>query len=183
MPNPRIKVRFHRLTDNAITPEYAHDDDSGADVFCTEPVSIQPGKLVLVGTGISVELPEGWELQVRSKSGLAAKKGVMVLNSPGTIDESYRLEIKVILHNTSDEVFQLPAGSKIAQLVLAPVWQANYVLMDDTQRSGGMGSTGLVAKEQKVVEPILNSSNVQKQDTPTLNIAPGFAEGLLSLSA
>lgn len=183
MPNPKIKVRFHKLTPEAITPEYAHDDDSGADVFCTKDVILIPGQVALVGTGISVELPEGWELQVRSKSGLAAKNGVMVLNSPGTIDESYRLEIKVILHNVSNDEVVLTKGSKVAQLVMSPVYQANFVLMDDTQRTGGMGSTGLVSKEQKAVEAVLSSPNVQKQQDAVLNVMSGFTEGMLSLSA
>jgi dUTP pyrophosphatase len=132
-----------------------------------------------VGTGISVELPEGWEFQVRSKSGLAAKKGLMVLNSPGTIDESYRLEIKVILYNASSETVTLNAGSKVAQLVLAPVHQANFVLMDSTQRSGGMGSTGLLPKDRTA--KLEDKQNTKATTTSVVNIQPGFAEGVLSL--
>ena len=184
MTNSKPKVRFYKLAINAITPEYAHADDSGADVFCMEQITLLPGQTKLVGTGISVELPEGWELQVRSKSGLAFKKGLIVLNSPGTIDESYRLEIKVILHNVSTETVTLEANSKIAQLVLAPVYQANFVLMDSAQRSGGFGSTGLSSKSNPTgSKPTVDYPNKPQKEAIKVSTDEGFVAGTLSLGS
>ena len=101
----------------------------------------------MVSTGVFPEIPENFEIQVRSRSGLAAKNGVFVLNSPGTVDSDYRGEIKVILANMSDKPFEIRKGDRIAQLVVSPVQQADFEIVSeisDTERSaGGFGSTGI----------------------------------------
>jgi dUTP pyrophosphatase len=142
-----IEVKFKKLHQDAKMPLYAKEGDSGADVYSAEAiVDLGPGETRLVSTGIAIELPEGYDVQCRSRSGLAAK-GICVLNSPGTIDNGYRGEIKVILHNTSrDKTFQVAKGDRIAQLVLSPVYKANFVeveqLSDSCRGAGGFGSTG-----------------------------------------
>jgi dUTP pyrophosphatase len=109
-------------------------------------VTLAPGKRILVPTGLTMAIPTGYEGQVRPRSGLAAKHGVTVLNTPGTIDADYRGEVKVILINLGDAPFEIRRGERIAQLVVAPVSQVNFELretLDATQRgTGGFGSTG-----------------------------------------
>jgi dUTP pyrophosphatase len=109
-------------------------------------LSIEPGKVVLVPTNLSVEIPIGYEIQVRPRSGLAAKNGIGVLNSPGTIDSDYRGEVKIILFNFSDEAFVINRGDRIAQLVIAEVILANIIISDSLNSSkrgdGGFGHTG-----------------------------------------
>ena len=111
-----------------------------------EVLSLAPGKRTLVPTGLSMAIPTGYEAQVRPRSGLAAKHGVTVLNTPGTIDADYRGEVKVILINLGDAPFEIRRGDRIAQLVVGPVMQVNFELretLDATERgSGGFGSTG-----------------------------------------
>lgn len=140
-------VKIKKLTPNAHVPQYAHFGDSGADLFSTEDCTLQPMARHAVSTGLSAEIPEGFELQVRPKSGLALKSGITVLNTPGTIDFGYRGEIKVILINLSNEVYEIKSGQKIAQLVVAPVTFATFEevdeLSDTTRGEGGFGSTGL----------------------------------------
>jgi dUTP pyrophosphatase len=147
-----INVAIVLMNEDAKIPQFAHDGDSGADVFSCEEVIIGPEQRAKVHTGIKIALPMGWEAQVRSKSGIAANAGVMVLNSPGTVDGPYRGEICVILHNTSHRTYVVEKGSKIAQLVFKPVYGAvfNQVeTLDETDRGeGGFGSTGL--KEEAV---------------------------------
>ena len=130
-------------------PEYAHMDDSGLDIcaFLEEDLIIKPGERALVQTGIYVAIPDGYEFQVRSRSGLALKKGIFVLNSPGTIDAGYRNSIGVILYNSSKDDFTIKNGDRIAQLVLQAVpmvvWQ-EVESLDDTERGmGGYGSSGV----------------------------------------
>ncbi len=130
-------------------PEYAHMDDSGLDIcaFLEEDLIIKPGERALVQTGIYVAIPDGYEFQVRSRSGLALKKGIFVLNSPGTIDAGYRNSIGVILYNSSKDDFTVKNGDRIAQLVLQAVpmvvWQ-EVESLDDTERGmGGYGSSGV----------------------------------------
>lgn len=140
---PQLKFT---LDMGAKLPEYAHDTDSGADLFSNEGHFISPGETQTVDTGLSIELPEGYEGQVRSKSGLAAKHGIHVLNSPGTIDCGYRGKVKVILHNTGKETFHVRVGDKVAQLIIAPYRQANfhtvYYLSSTNRGENGFGSTG-----------------------------------------
>ncbi|MEW4467373.1 dUTP diphosphatase [Parasphingorhabdus sp. JC815] len=128
-------------------PGYETSGSAGMDIRACEATTIAPGKRALVGTGFAFAIPEGFEVQVRPRSGLALKKGVSVLNTPGTIDSDYRGEIKVILANHGDEDFEVARGDRIAQIVVAPVQRGNLVEvmdLDQTIRgSGGFGSTGV----------------------------------------
>lgn len=140
-------TKVKKLHEDAKLPVYANKlGDSGADVFAIDNYSIAPGERALVKTGIAIVLPDGYECQVRSKSGLALKRGLMVLNSPGTVDNEYRGEVGVILYNTSNETQHIEKGDKVAQLVIVPVQQSFFVEvdeMDETSRgAGGYGSTG-----------------------------------------
>ncbi len=127
-------------------PHYATAQAAGMDLVSAESCNIAPGRRALVGTGLSIELPEGFEAQVRPRSGLAAKFGVTVLNSPGTIDADYRGEIKVILINHGEEPFEVSPGDRIAQMVIAPVSQAEIHLVtslgESARGGGGFGHTG-----------------------------------------
>ncbi len=140
-------VKIKSLHPEAHTPHYAHFGDSGADLLSTEEVVLEPMQRLAVGTGLAAEVPLGYELQVRPKSGLALKSGLTVLNTPGTIDFGYRGEIKVILINLSQEPYRVEKGQKVAQLVVAPVAYADFEeveeLSDTTRGAGGFGSTGL----------------------------------------
>ena len=136
-----------RLDPRAVLPSYAHPGDAGMDLSSCELVEIAPGTAAMVRTGIAIALPPGTEGQVRPRSGLAAKYAVTVLNTPGTVDEGYRGEIRVILINHGTEVFRVEPGMRIAQLVVCPVLHAEPVevsALDDTARgAAGFGSTGL----------------------------------------
>ena len=135
-----------KLSQGAKLPKYAHLTDSGADLFACENVDIPPGAYYPVKTGVRICLPQGYEGQIRSKSGLAAKSGVHVLNSPGTIDNGYRGELLVILINHGRITFHVRKGDKIAQLVVAPYQRAIFDVSDtlpDSERGDGkFGSTG-----------------------------------------
>ena len=130
-------------------PAYATDGAAGLDLLAAldAPITLAPGDRATVPTGIALALPDGYEGQVRPRSGLAATHGVTVLNSPGTIDADYRGEVKVILINLGGEDFAVRHGMRIAQLVLAPVsrhdWQEVAELPDSRRGTGGFGSTGL----------------------------------------
>tara|TARA_R110002051_G_scaffold34046_1_gene75782 strand:- start:25045 stop:25500 length:456 start_codon:yes stop_codon:yes gene_type:complete len=131
-------------------PAYETDGSAGMDVRAAvpegEPMVLAPGARAMVPTGLSVAIPQGYEIQVRPRSGLAAKHGLTCLNTPGTIDSDYRGEIKVILVNLGQEAFTIQRGERIAQLVLAPVtrlaWQAVDSLDETARGAGGFGSTG-----------------------------------------
>lgn len=133
----------------AVLPGYKTYGAAGADVcaFVENPVVIKKGERALVGTGLSFEIPEGYEIQVRPRSGLAFKNGVTVLNTPGTIDSDYRGELKVLLYNCGDEDFTVNCGDRIAQIVVAPVTIGNFfsgTSLSETERGkGGFGSTGV----------------------------------------
>jgi len=137
------------VQDGAILPVYKTDGAAGADIcaFLKEEIFIEPGRSSLVPTGLSFEIPAGYEVQVRPRSGLAAKNGVTVLNTPGTIDRDYRGEVKVILINLGDTPYVVHNGDRIAQIVVAPVVQGLFCKVDmlsDTERGcGGFGSTGV----------------------------------------
>lgn len=132
----------------AVIPEYKTPGAAGADLcaFLDAPLTIPAGRSALVPTGLFFEIPQGYEVQVRPRSGLAAKSGVTVLNSPGTIDSDYRGEIKVILINLGNADFVINSGDRIAQMIVAPVTQAAFTISDslsETERgTGGFGSTG-----------------------------------------
>jgi dUTP pyrophosphatase len=128
-------------------PAYATDGAAGMDVVSAEDVTLAPGARHAVATGFSMAIPQGYEVQVRPRSGLALKHGITCLNTPGTIDSDYRGEVKVILANLGSEPFPIKRGDRIAQLVPAPVQRANFTevsSLDETTRGvGGFGSTGL----------------------------------------
>ncbi len=144
MPIPIIK--FKKLSPQAIIPSYAHPGDAGADLVAINTHSLEPLDHLAIPTGLAVELPQGYEMQVRPKSSLALKHGITVLNTPGTVDAGYRGEIKVILINLGQSLFEISPGQRIAQIVIAPVIQAEFSVVDslgESQRGeGGFGSTG-----------------------------------------
>lgn len=132
-------------------PVYAHPGDAGADLVASESVRLEPGERALVGTGVRIALPEGYAAFVVPRSGLAAKHGITIVNSPGTIDAGYRGEIKVALLNTdAREAFDVAVGDRIAQLILMPVPRANFIAVDELPDSvrgdGGFGSTGILSQ-------------------------------------
>jgi dUTP pyrophosphatase len=144
----RISIEFKLLHELAQAPKYAHDGDAGADLVCIEDVTLAPGERLLVSTGIAIALPAGYVGLVHPRSGLANKHGIGIVNTPGTIDSGYRGELKICLINLDPaETVSLPAGSRIAQLVIQEVTTANFVEvqeLDETQRSdNGFGSTGI----------------------------------------
>lgn len=142
-----LEVLFKRLVPAAVLPAYAHPGDAGMDLKSAVDVVVPAGGRALAGTGLSMELPDGWEAQVRPRSGLALKHGVTVLNTPGTIDSGYRGEVGVILFNTGAEDFKVSVGDRIAQLVIAPAFRARIAEareLDGSERgAGGFGSTGI----------------------------------------
>lgn len=148
-----VPVRLKRLAhgQGLDLPFYATSGAAGMDVLAAEDVVLAPGARHAIATGLAIAIPEGFEIQVRPRSGLALKHGVTVLNAPGTIDADYRGEIKVILANLGQESFAVHRGDRIAQLVLAPVSRAHLIEVDElgtTERGvGGFGSTGGVQAE------------------------------------
>ena len=147
-----VGVRIMRLPhgEGLALPAYATDGAAGKDVLAAEDVVVPPGGRYAVATGYALAIPPGFEVQVRPRSGLALKHGITVPNTPGTIDSDYRGEVKVILINHGTEDFAIQRGDRIAQLVLAPVVQARWDVVDQldvTDRgAGGFGSTGGHAK-------------------------------------
>lgn len=143
-----MKLLVKRLREDAKLPFYATEYASGLDLVCVdEVVVIRPLERVLVSTGIAIELPEGYEAQIRPRSGLAINKGITILNAPGTIDRDYRGEIKVILINLSDKEVVIKKGDRIAQMVIAPVAKVEVFEVDELsptkRQEGGFGSTGI----------------------------------------
>lgn len=142
----RKVLKVKRISEEAKLPAYSTEWSAGLDLFSAEEKEIPPGKWELIGTGIAVEIPPGYEGQVRPRSGLALK-GITVLNTPGTIDSDYRGEVKVILLNLSDKPFRVERGMKIAQLVISKYEKVEVVeseKLSETERGeGGFGSTGM----------------------------------------
>jgi dUTP pyrophosphatase len=142
-----LKLRIRRLHENALIPRYAHgpEEDAGMDLHAVEAVAIGPGESKLVPTGLAIELPPGYEAQIRPRSGLALKFGITLPNSPATIDPGYRGEIKVILHNLGKSVFAVEPGERIAQMVIsryeAVEWEEGD-LAESQRGAGGFGSSG-----------------------------------------
>ena len=142
-----MKVRIISNSAHAL-PSYETINSAGMDLRANleKPVTLKSLERVIIPTGLFIELPEGHEAQIRPRSGLAAKKGITVLNSPGTIDADYRGEIKVILVNLSNEDFVIENGERIAQMIIAKheriEWEETEVLQDTSRGSGGFGSTG-----------------------------------------
>lgn len=149
-----VAVAVKRLRPTAALPVYSTPDAAGADLAADldSPLVLEPGRRVLVPTGLAIALPRGYEAQVRPRSGLAIKNGITCLNSPGTIDADYRGELKVILANLGQEPFTIEPGMRIAQMVVAPVAQARFRETDEldaTRRGhGGFGSTGTGTKRK-----------------------------------
>jgi len=148
--NAKLDLGFVKLNPDAVDPFYNYDGDSGFDLYSTEEVVLPPFGRALVSTGLAFEIKDGYEIQVRSKSGLALKQGLMVLNSPGTVDNSYTGEVKVILFNVNNHEFVVNKGMKIAQAVLTSVVNGKWVNLvnkkeiNKTDRADkGFGSTGI----------------------------------------
>lgn len=145
--NSRPHIKFKKLHEKAQLPSYKTFGAAGMDVYSVESKIIGPGGTKIIDLGFSMEIPSGWEVQVRPRSGLAAKYDVTVLNSPGTIDSDYRGPCKVILHNNGINKFEVKTGERIAQFVVKKAPQATTSWVDelsDTDRGdGGFGSTGM----------------------------------------
>jgi len=143
-----VKVQIKKLDPAIKLPEYKTSGASGVDLiaFVSEPINLEPKTSVLVPTGLSVAFPEDYEIQIRPRSGLAAKNNISVLNTPGTIDSDFRGEIKVIIYNHGNKNFLINNGDRIAQMVLAPVVKMELEEKNDLPESirgkGGFGSTG-----------------------------------------
>ena len=143
-----IEIALARLShgEGLPLPAYATSHAAGMDVVAAESLTLAPGARHAVATGFAIAIPEGYEVQVRPRSGLALKHGITCLNTPGTIDADYRGEVKVILANLGSEPFEIVRGEHIAQLVPAPVLRASFretATLDETARgAGGFGSTG-----------------------------------------
>lgn len=147
--NQKVPLSFINESSN-IDPQYAYESDSGFDLRSTDEVWVPANGRVLVPTGLKFDIPSGYEIQVRSKSGLALNQGLMVLNSPGTVDQKFSGEIKIILFNTTNERIKIEKGKKVAQGVLCPVVSGKWVdlikveTIESTERkNNGFGSTGI----------------------------------------
>ena len=142
------EILIKRLSDKVVLPKYETEGSSGLDLAAhiNESVEIKPASTAIIPTGLAVSIPKNFEIQIRPRSGLAAKNQISVLNTPGTIDADYRGELKVILINLGAKSFLVENGARIAQMVLCPVVKANLKevkTLEDTKRgSGGFGSTG-----------------------------------------
>lgn len=148
--NHLIPLHFTKVSEESITPKYNYPSDSGFDLYSTSDVKITGFGRSLISTGIKLDIPEGYEIQVRTKSGLALNHGLMVLNSPGTVDQGYNGEIKVIMFNSNPTTVEILKGQKIAQAVLTPVVSGKWVnlievekINDKERGSNGFGSTGI----------------------------------------
>jgi dUTP pyrophosphatase len=143
-----IEIKYTRLAhgEGLPLPTYATEHAAGLDIVAAEELTLDPGQRHAVATGFAMEIPHGYEVQVRPRSGLALKHGITCLNTPGTIDSDYRGEVKVILANLGSEPFPIRRGERIAQLVPAPVLHAHFTevqeLAETARGSGGFGSTG-----------------------------------------
>jgi dUTP pyrophosphatase len=145
----RVQMKYANDSDNK-NPEYAYKSDSGFDLRAVDDIWVQANDRKLIPTGLRFDIPDGFEIQVRSKSGLALNHGLMVLNSPGTVDSGYQGEIKVIMFNTTNQKIKIEKGQKIAQAVVCPVVNGRWidlikvdVLQEKDRNDNGFGSTGL----------------------------------------
>ena len=143
-----VKILVKKFDKNIKLPTYKTFGSSGMDVmaYIKDKISIYPSKIAMIPTGIAVAIPKNYEIQIRPRSGLAAKKGISVLNTPGTIDSDYRGEIKIILINLSNKPFVVKSGDRIAQMVLCPIAKSKFKEVKKLPRTirgkGGFGSTG-----------------------------------------
>jgi len=142
-----MEIKFQKIHEDAIIPKFAKEGDAGLDITAIDNYELNPGQHLLVKTGLKMEIPRGYEAQVRPRSGLALKNKITVLNSPGTIDSGYRGEVGVIMMNHSNETFKVNKGDRIAQLVIAkhetPEIYEVKELEESKRGEGGFGSTGL----------------------------------------
>jgi len=149
MSSQKVEVRVKRLNHGAglALPVYATSGAAGMDICAAESLNLRVGKRHAVATGFAFAIPEGYEVQVRPRSGLALKNGITCLNTPGTIDSDYRGEVKVILANLGEDDFMINKGDRIAQIVVAPVTHGNLIEVEDLDETvrgtGGFGSTGV----------------------------------------
>ena len=142
-----VKVYIEKCREGVTTPQYARPGDAGVDLAAAEDVYLLPYDTLAIPTGIKVALPEGYELQIRPRSGLSLKTGLRIANSPGTIDSGYRDEIGVIVTNTGEKAYMISKGDRIAQAVLQKVPMIEWEEVEDVSsiginRGGGFGSTG-----------------------------------------
>lgn len=141
-----VNVNFKKLTQTATVPEYKTAEAAGLDLVADMEATLEPGETKLIKTGIAIQLPIGYEAQVRPRSGLALKHSITCMNSPGTVDSDYRGDVGVILSNLGKNTFPVKRGDRIAQLVIAPVSRAELIevqeLNDSDRGAGGFGSTG-----------------------------------------
>lgn len=146
MANFQIKIKVKKTDESANIPKYAHKGDSGFDLASVETVTIAPGETKLIATGLSFSIPEGYEMQVRPRSGMSFKSKLRIANSPGTIDSNYTGEVKIIAENTGHRVIFIEKNDRIAQGVICPVYEAVFVqqeLEDTVRGNNGFGSSGV----------------------------------------
>lgn len=149
-PTSLLELKYQTISPDAVSPKYNYGSDSGFDLHSTEEITIEGFGRALVPTGLSFDIKDGYEIQVRTKSGLAINQGLMVLNSPGTVDSGYNGEVKVIIFNTNKEPFTITKGMKVGQAVLCPVVNGKWVdlikvqeIKEKDRNANGFGSTGL----------------------------------------
>jgi dUTP pyrophosphatase len=149
-PTSLLELNYQTISPDTVLPKYNYGSDSGFDLHSTEEITIEGFGRGLVPTGLSFDIKDGYEIQVRTKSGLAINQGLMVLNSPGTVDSGYNGEVKVIVFNTNKEPFTITKGMKVGQAVLCPVVNGKWVdlikvqeIKEKDRNANGFGSTGL----------------------------------------
>ena len=141
-----VPVKVERVDPHAIVPTYAHNDDACCDLYIIEDYTIRPGQRMLLRTGIAIEIPTGYEVQLRPRSGLAWKNGLTLVNAPGTVDAQYRNEVKILIVNLGRKPVSLKRGDRAAQMCIKPVYTMKFTEVDKLSESdrgqGGWGSTG-----------------------------------------
>ena len=144
--NERVIVKVKRLVPEGLPPKQAKKGDAAFDLYSVVDYELRAGESYGVPTGIALEIPHGYEGQIRPRSGLALKNGITITNSPGTIDSGYRGEVRIIVHNLSREPFKISRGMRIAQIAIRPVPEVDFIEVEELEESdrgeGGFGSTG-----------------------------------------
>ena len=141
-----VDVKIEKVHKDAIIPTYSHSDDACCDLYIVEDYVLNPGQRLLLRTGVAIEIPTGFEVQLRPRSGLALKQGISLVNAPGTVDAQYRNEIRILAINLGDKAVALRKGDRCAQMCIKPVYRMNFQEVDELNPSdrglGGWGSTG-----------------------------------------
>lgn len=141
-----VPVKIEKVDPHAIIPTYAHPDDACCDLYIVEDYTIRPGQRLLLRTGVAIEIPTGYEVQIRPRSGLAWKDGLTLVNAPGTVDAQYRNEVKLLVINLGRKPVTLNRGDRAAQMCIKPVYTMKFQVVDKLSQSdrglGGWGSTG-----------------------------------------